>query len=78
MKNTYIDNQLKSLLSQTGSSRELYLKASAIEQWRLDKTPVSCWTCEHFKDGYCNVFKDEVPKEFQLDGCEQWAIDIPF
>jgi hypothetical protein len=50
-------------------------------QWMKSGPPKCCHTCEHFsQEGHCSVFDMRPPGEFadEVDGCDQWELEVPF
>ncbi|WP_156770189.1 hypothetical protein [Bordetella bronchialis] len=46
---------------------------------RLEAIHVSCKTCQHFRNTYCERFEDVPPADVAVVGCEEWEFDgVPF
>lgn len=62
---------------------ELYAMARRLNELigKIEATVKNCHTCEHFRCGFCEEYKYDVPAEFAATHgqCEKWAYcDIPF
>lgn len=42
-------------------------------------TATPCTRCDHFrKIFYCGRYEQDIPKENQAQGCQEWIDEIPF
>ena len=61
------------------SAHDKYSAFKKLEQaWEeVSKLPTAtpCVNCLHFSAGYCNLWKDAVPKETLPVGCEKFNFD---
>jgi hypothetical protein len=46
---------------------------------RLEAIKVSCASCQHFRNTYCDRFEEVPPADVLPAGCEAWEFDrVPF
>ena len=38
-------------------------------------TTTECKDCQNMKGGYCNYWKEMVPRDTLVKGCEKWVFD---
>ena len=39
----------------------------------------SCFNCDFRARGnYCEIYDDEIPDDYLIEGCEEWQDKIPF
>lgn len=67
-------------LSMTPADQEKALAALALVTKLVKGLNVSfsCPACDHFDNGYCEYFSDNVPKDHYQKGCDNWTDPIPF
>lgn len=38
----------------------------------------TCPACDHFSEGFCRHYGDEIPDQVLAKGCDKWTEAIPF
>lgn len=51
---------------------------SIIEIIKTMRVTFSCTSCEHYRNGFCDVYDDNVPESHVSKGCDKWSEPIPF
>lgn len=50
-----------------------------VREWNgVNPTPVCCYTCDAYTEGYCHEHEDYPPEDFREEGCNAWIEGVPF